>query len=66
VGTTRTPLAVGEPVMTVLATLAEFADAVAGRRTPAITLADGAKSVAIAEACYRAIDTAAVAAVEAW
>ncbi len=66
VGTTRTPLPVGEPVMTVQATLAEFAAAVAARRTPAITLADGAKAVAIAEACYRAIETGAAASVEAW
>ena len=66
VGTTRTPLAVGEPVMTVQATLAEFAAALVARRPAAITLADGARSVAIAEACYRAIDTGAVASVEAW
>ena len=66
VGMTRTPLVVGEPVMTVQATLAEFASALAARRTPAITLADGAKSVAIAEACYRAIATGAVASVDAW
>jgi predicted dehydrogenase len=66
VGATRTPLAVGEPVMTVRATLAEFAAALVASRTPAITLADGAKSVAIAEACYRAIDRGSVATVEAW
>ena len=66
VGTTRTPLPVGAAVMTVQATLAEFAAALGSRRPPAITLADGAKSVAIAEACYRAIERGSVASVEAW
>jgi hypothetical protein len=41
--------------MTVAATLVEFTAALAARRTPAITLTDGAASVALAEACYRAI-----------
>lgn len=55
VGATRTALDVGPAVMTVEATLREFARAIVDRRAPAITLADGACSVALAEACYRAI-----------
>jgi predicted dehydrogenase len=66
VGTTRTPIVIGTPVMTVQATLAEFAAALTERRMPAITIADGAKSVAIAEACYRAIGRGAVESVESW
>jgi predicted dehydrogenase len=54
-GTTRTSLAVGAAVMTVPATLREFADALAARRPPAITLADGTAAVALAAACYRSI-----------
>jgi predicted dehydrogenase len=53
VGTSRTELAVGPPVPTVVATLREFAAALESGRSPAITLADGAASVALAEACYR-------------
>jgi predicted dehydrogenase len=53
-GTERRALAVGAPVATVAATLREFAAAVRERRAPSITIADGAGSVAIAEACYRA------------
>ncbi len=66
VGTARTPLAVGAPVMTVAATLAEFAAAMIDRRPPCITLADGAKSVAIAEACYRSIASGRAEPVERW
>lgn len=66
VGTTRTSLPVGPAVMTVQATLAEFAAALESRRAPAITLADGARSVAIAEACYRAIELGSVESVESW
>ncbi len=55
VGTTRTALALDAPAMTVAAVLGEFAAAVAERRAPAISLADGGASVAIAEACYRAV-----------
>jgi predicted dehydrogenase len=66
VGATREAIAVGEPVATVAATLAEMAAALAGRRAPAITLADGAKSVAIAEACYRSITSGRAEAVERW
>jgi predicted dehydrogenase len=55
VGTERRPLPVGEPTATVAATLREFAAAIAERRSPAITLADGAAAVALAEACYRSI-----------
>jgi predicted dehydrogenase len=55
VGTVSTPLAVGPPVPTVRLALAELAAALAEKRTPAITLADGAASVALAEACYRSI-----------
>lgn len=66
VGTRRTDLALPPPTMTVAAVLAEFAAAVAGRRAPAITVADGAKSVAIAEACYRAIASGHPVDVERW
>ncbi len=66
VGTTRTPLTLAAPVMTVAATLAELAAALAARRTPAITLADGAASVALAEACYRAIASGRSEPVERW
>lgn len=66
VGATRTLLPVGPAVMTVQATLTEFAAALGSRRAPSITLADGAKSVAIAEACYRAIARGSVESVEAW
>lgn len=55
VGTERRALAVGPPVATVAATLAEFAAALAERRAPAITIADGAAAVALAEACQRAM-----------
>ena len=66
VGATRTPLDVGGAVMTVPATLQEFADAVGAGRIPAITLADGASSVALAEACYRSIVTGKTELVERW
>jgi len=66
VGATRTPLAIGAAVMTVPATLQEFADAIGARRAPAITLADGAKSVALAEACYRSIASGKAEVVERW
>jgi predicted dehydrogenase len=55
VGTAREALAVGAPVHTVPAVLAEFAAACSERREPAITLADGAAAIAIVEACYRSI-----------
>jgi predicted dehydrogenase len=54
-GTARSELPVGPPVPTVLAVLEELAAALAGRRAPAITLGDGAASVALAESCYRSI-----------
>jgi predicted dehydrogenase len=63
-GTSRTPLDVGAPAMTVPLTLHEFADALTARRQPAITLADGTASVALAEACYRSIASGRVEAVE--
>jgi predicted dehydrogenase len=66
VGTTRTPLAVAAPAMTVVATLREFVGAVGAGRTPAITLADGAGSVALAEACYRSIASGKAELVERW
>jgi predicted dehydrogenase len=64
IGTTRSELAVGAPIMTVAATLREFAAALARARAPAITLADGARAVAIAEACYRSIAAERPVAVE--
>ena len=66
VGSTRTELALDPPAMTVAAVLAEFATAVAERRAPAITLADGGASVAIAEACYRAIESRSWESIERW
>jgi predicted dehydrogenase len=64
VGTSASALEVGDPVSTVRATLEEFAVALATRRTPAITLADGAAAVALAEACYRSIQNGMPATVE--
>ncbi len=55
VGTERRPLDVGPPVATVAAALHEFGAALAERRAPSITIADGAAAVALAEACYRSI-----------
>ena len=55
VGAIRTALDVGPPVPTVPAALRELVAAIAERRAPAITVADGAASVAIAEACYRSL-----------
>ena len=55
VGTERRPLPVEAPTATVAATLREFSTAIAECRSPAITLADGAAAVALAEACYRSI-----------
>jgi predicted dehydrogenase len=66
VGTTRTGLDVGAPVNTVAAVLRELVAAVAERRAPAITLADGGSAVAIAEACYRSIARGAPHPVERW
>ncbi len=63
-GTERRALAIGEPVATVAATLREFAAAIDERRAPSITIADGAASVAIAEACYRAARSGRSEAVE--
>ncbi len=63
---TRTTLDIGPATMTIPATLREFGEALATGRPPAITIADGARSVAIAEACYRSIATGAPAPVEAW
>src|SRR6266481_9854005 len=54
IGTARRELTIGEPIATVAAVLREFAAAVRERRPPAVTIADGAAAVAIAEACYRA------------
>jgi predicted dehydrogenase len=64
VGAARTELAVGAAVPTVPAVLREFAAASIERRAPAITLADGAASVALAEACYRSIASGRAEAVE--
>lgn len=55
VGTTRTALDIGAPVQTVAAVLRELVAAIAGHRAPAITVADGAASVAMADACYRSL-----------
>jgi predicted dehydrogenase len=66
VGTARTALDVGPPVMTVEMTLAAFADAIRTKREPPITLADGAASVAIAETCYRAIASGRTETVPGW
>ncbi len=56
-GSERHPLAVGAPVATVQAVLEELTAALAERRSPSVTLADGLASVAIAEACYRSLAT---------
>jgi predicted dehydrogenase len=66
VGTTRTSLELPPPAMTVAAVLAELAAAVQGGRAPTVTIADGAKSVAIAEACYRAVARGGAVDVERW
>jgi predicted dehydrogenase len=64
VGTSASALGVGAAIPTVRATLEEFAAALAARRAPAITLADGAAAVALAEACYRSIRSGRSEAVE--
>jgi predicted dehydrogenase len=66
VGTTRSPIDAGRPAMTVSAVLAELTAALTERRAPAVTIADGAKAVAVADACYRAIALGGVAMVERW
>lgn len=66
VGATRSELPRPAPVMTVPAAMQELAAAIAAKRAPAITLADGAGAVAIAEACYRSIATGRTEAVERW
>jgi predicted dehydrogenase len=66
VGTTRTAIEVDAPAMTVESVLREFAAAIYERRTPCITLVDGASAVAIAEACYRAIASGRKESVERW
>jgi predicted dehydrogenase len=63
-GATRTALEVGDPIPTVPAALHEMAAALAAGRAPAITLADGAAAVALAEACYRSIASGNVETVE--
>lgn len=65
-GTTRIGLDVGAPANTVEAVLRELLAAIGERRAPAITLADGAAAVAIAEACYRSIARGASHPVERW
>ncbi len=57
VRTDREALPVGAPVHTVPAIMQEFAAALIERRAPAITVADGTAAVAIAEACYRSIES---------
>ena len=66
VGAVRTSLEIGASIMTIPATLREFADALTARRLPEITLADGARAVAVTEACYRSIASGTPASVERW
>ncbi len=66
VGARRTEIELPPPAMTVSAVLAELAASITARRAPAITIADGAKSVGIAEACYRSIASGRPANVERW
>jgi predicted dehydrogenase len=66
VGATRTELPRPAPVMTVPAAMQELAAAITAKRAPAISLADGAGAVAIAEACYRSFATGRAEAVERW
>jgi hypothetical protein len=63
-GTKSEALPLGEPVATVSATLAELEGSLREGRAPAITLADGAASVALAEACYRSLRSERPEAVE--
>lgn len=53
-GTKATPLDVPPPVHTVLATLQDFARALATDQPMPITLADGLRAVAVVRACYEA------------
>ncbi|MBI3782187.1 MAG: Gfo/Idh/MocA family oxidoreductase [Deltaproteobacteria bacterium] len=62
-GTTASPFAVPPPVATVHETIAAFSTALLAHRPMPITFEEGLRAVAIAEACYRAADTAAAAAV---
>jgi len=55
VGTTLTPLAVAPVAGTLPDVVREFAAAVAGERPVPIPLLEGARAVALAEACYRAL-----------
>ncbi|MCK6554042.1 Gfo/Idh/MocA family oxidoreductase [Candidatus Binatia bacterium] len=59
-GSTATPLPVPSPVSTVRAVVCAFADALRHGTPMPITLDDGLRAVAVAEACYRAARTAEV------
>ena len=53
-GTTMTPLEIPPSTQTIPEVLHDFADALSGGRPMPISLAEGLRAVAIAEACYRA------------
>lgn len=65
VGTTMHVLPLGEPVATVREALRDFVETVRTGGTMPITLADGLRAVAVAEACYAAARSGQIAAVEA-
>jgi predicted dehydrogenase len=64
VGTTMHTLPLGEPVATVREALRDFVDTLRAGAAMPITLVDGLRAVAVADACYAAARSGQVAAVE--
>jgi len=64
-GTTIEPLALGESVHTVPEVVRDFVGTLRSGGAPPITLADGLRAVALADACYAAARSGQVTAVEA-
>ena len=62
-GTTRTPLALPEPVPTVREALRAFARLALAGEPPPATIEDGARAVLIAEACRRSAESGAAVSV---
>jgi myo-inositol 2-dehydrogenase / D-chiro-inositol 1-dehydrogenase len=64
VGTTMHTLPLGEPVATVREALRDFVETLRAGAAMPITLVDGLRAVAVADACYAAARSGQVAAVE--
>jgi predicted dehydrogenase len=64
VGTTIEPLPIGKAVPTVRAVLRDFVGALRAGTPMPITLVDGLRAVAVADACYAAARSGQVAMVE--